>query len=331
MAAISETRRATGAGTHPVAQESLLRRWWRDNATALFFMAPAAVMVAIFFVAPVVITLAMSGTDMATSTGLSRWNWVGLENYERILRGRFTSIIFWNTLLYVAATLTFNVVIGLGVALLSVHLDRRVGGAFRALWLLPRISPSVVYALMWTWAAAAPPFGIINQIVEPFGVPTEGRYWINTDPWLIVILVNGFVGASLGMLVFTSAIESIPGDLFRAARVDGANAWQIVRRITLPLIRWPVLFVLVYQTMSLMASYEYILLTTNGGPGLYVTEVWSLYAFHTALSSYYGNLEFGFGAALAAVLVLMGFVISFILLRVFRFHDLVGETRVEIT
>jgi inositol-phosphate transport system permease protein len=132
------------------------------------------------------------------------------------------------------------------------------------------------------------------------------------------------------MLVFTSAITAIPQDLFRAARVDGASAWQIVRRITLPLIKWPILFVLIYQTMSLIASYEYILLTTDGGPGLYGTEVWSLWAFHTALTNYYGNLEFGYGAAMAAILVVMGLVISLVMLRVFRFGQLVAEPKVEV-
>ncbi|HYU17479.1 MAG TPA: sugar ABC transporter permease [Chloroflexota bacterium] len=313
----------------PAAKESALKNWWRANATALFFMAPVVVMVAAFFLAPVLITLGMSLTDMATSTGLSRWQWIGLDNYERIIRSRFSLTILGNTLLFVAATLAFNVLVGLGVALLTIHVDSKTGTVFRALWLLPRISPSVVYALMWSWAAAAPPFGIINQLGEPFGV--EPRFWLATDPWLILILVNGFVGASLGMLVFTSAIKSIPEDLFRAARVDGANAWQIVRRITLPLLKWPILFVLTYQTMSLFASYEYIFLTTNGGPGLYGTETWSLWAFHTALNSYYGNLEFGLGAAMAAVLVVMGLAISGLLLRLFRFGDLVGDPRVEIT
>jgi inositol-phosphate transport system permease protein len=292
-------------------------------------MAPAVVMVTVFFCVPVLLTLGISLTDMSTATGLSKWQWIALDNYERIVRGRFTSIIFWNTIFYVGATLAFNVLVGLGVALMSTHVERKTGNLFRALWLLPRISPSVIYALMWTWAAAAPPFGIINQLVEPFGVAP--RFWLASDPWLIVILINGFVGASLGMLVFTSAIKSIPEDLFRAARVDGAGAWQIVRRITLPLIKWPILFVVTYQTMSLLASYEYILLTTNGGPGLYGTEVWSLYAFHTALSSYYGNLEFGFGAALAAILVVMGLAVSGVLLRVFRFGDLVSDPRVEIS
>jgi inositol-phosphate transport system permease protein len=292
-------------------------------------MAPALVLVALFFVAPVIITLGMSFTDMATTTGLSKWQWSGLDNYERMVRGSFTLLILGNTIFYVVVTLAFNLLVGLGVALLSVHVDQRTGGVFRAVWLLPRISPSVVYALMWTWAAAAPPFGIINQLVEPFGV--EGRYWINTNPWLMVFLVNGFVGASFGMLVFTSAIRSIPEELFRAARVDGANALQIVRRITLPMLKWPILFVLTYQTMSLFSSYELILLTTNGGPGLYMTEVWSLWAFHTALNSYFGNLEFGYGAALAAVLVTMGLIVSFVLLRIFRFNDLVSEPRIEIT
>ena len=303
--------------------------WWRANATALLFMGPAAVMVLLFFFVPVVITLALSLTDAATATGLSNWQWIGFANFDQMFRGQFAGIVFRNTVFYVLATLAFNVLVGLGIALLSTHVDERAGGFFRGLWLLPRISPSPVYALMWVWAAAIPPFGILNELLSPVGVTP--RDWLNTDPWIIVILVNGFVGASLAMLVFTSAIKSIPEDLFRAARVDGASAWQIVRRITLPLIRWPVLFVLVYQSMSLLASYEYILLTTNGGPGLYTTEVWSLWAFHTALSNYYGNLEFGLGAAMAAILVLVGLVVSFTLLRVFRFNDLVSDPRVEIT
>jgi inositol-phosphate transport system permease protein len=292
-------------------------------------MGPALLLVALFFVVPVVITLGMSLTDMATTTGLSNWQWTGLDNYERLARSRFTLLILGNTIFYVTVTLALNVGAGLGIALLSTHVEPRTGGVFRSLWLLPRITPSVVYTLMWTWAAAAPPFGVINQGVEPFGV--EGRYWINSDPWLIVLLVNGFVGASFGMLVFTSAIRSIPEELFRAARVDGASAWQIVRRITVPLIRWPILFVVTYQTMSLFASYEYIYLTTNGGPGLYNTEVWSLWMFHTALNSYFGNLEFGYGAAMAAVLMVLGFIVSFVLLRIFRFNDLVSDPRIEIT
>src|SRR5437773_1731393 len=318
------------ARTESVAlrREATAAAWCRINASALLFMGPALLLVLVFFLAPVVITFTMSLTDLATSTGLSNWQWIGLENFARIFRSQFWLTILGNTIVYVAVVLTFIVLVGLGVALLTMHMEPKAGGVFRALWLLPRISPSVVYALLWVWAAASPPFGMLNYVVAPCGL--EPRYWIQSDPWLIVIFINGFVGASFGMLILTSAIKAIPEDLFRAAQVDGASALQVIRRITLPLIKWPILFVLVYQTMSLFASYEYIYLTTNGGPGLFATETWSLWAFHSALSNYYGNLEFAYGAALAAILVIMGLGISMVLLRVFRFGQLVAEPRVEV-
>ncbi|MGH2382407.1 MAG: carbohydrate ABC transporter permease [Candidatus Limnocylindria bacterium] len=312
----------------PPARFGAIIGFWRSHGTAVFFMLPALAVTLVLFLAPAIITLGLAFTDTATATGLSRWEWIGWANFEQLLRSSFTPIILRNTLFYVSTTLVLNIALGLGLAILSVHVREGPGRFFRALWLLPRITPSVVYALMWVWASAAPPFGIINQAVAPLGV--EPRAWLSTDPWLIVITINGFVGASFGMIVFTSAIQSIPEDLFRAARVDGASAWQIVRRITLPLLRWPILFVFVYQAMSLLASYEYILLTTDGGPGLYGTEVWSLWAFHTALNSYYGNLQFGLGAAMATVLVLIGIVVSASLLRLFHFGSLVTEPRVEI-
>jgi len=146
----------------------------------------------------------------------------------------------------------------------------------------------------------------------------------------VIILANGFVGASFGMIIFTSAIESILPDYLMAAKVDGASTLQTIRYIILPMIKWPILFVLSYQTLSLLASYEYILLLTNVGPGFYTTEVWSLYAFHLALSNYFGNVQFGYGAALAAVLVVIGIITSVIYLKVFRFRELVAEPKIEV-
>jgi inositol-phosphate transport system permease protein len=96
------------------------------------------------------------------------------------------------------------------------------------------------------------------------------------------------------------------------------------------MIRWPLLFVTAYQTLSLLTSFETILLLTGGGPGFYTTEVWALHAYHTALSNYFGNTEFGYGSALAAVLVVIGIIASVIYLRVFRFNEMVSEPKVEV-
>jgi inositol-phosphate transport system permease protein len=158
------------------------------------------------------------------------------------------------------------------------------------------------------------------------GVVGAENYDMLTDnPWLVIVLVNGFVGASMGMVIFTSAIKSIPPQLIMAATVDGANTLQRIRHVTLPAIAWPVMFVTMYQTLSLLTSYEYILLVTDGGP-LYQTEVWSLYIFHVAISDF----EFGYGAGLSLGLMAIGAIVVFVGWRVFGFGKHTAPPRIEV-
>ena len=149
-----------------------------------------------------------------------------------------------------------------------------------------------------------------------------------TNAWIFVILINGFVGASMGMIIFGSAIQAIPRPILHASAVDGASRWQQVRHIILPQLRWPLLFVTSYQTLSLLTSFEYILLSTDGGPGS-TTEVWALAAYHAALQNYTGNLQYGYGAAMALFLVGAGIVLSLLYLRLFRFRAMLGRPRIE--
>ena len=308
-----------------------LRSLWAKLSThsaPLLFMSPATILVLLFFFLPVIVTLWISMTNMSVAT-FRGYEMVGFANYARIIASRWTVKILKNTAFYVITTLCcFNVGMALFLSLLTTHINKKAGTLFRTLWLLPRITPSVIYVLMWTWATADAPHGIFNQLLSPLGV--EPKNWLTSEPWLIVVLANGFVGASFGMIIFTSAIESILPDYFMAAKVDGASTLQTIRYIILPMIKWPILFVLSYQTLSLLASYEYILLLTEGGPGFYTTETWSLYAFHLALSNYFGNVQFGYGAALAAVLVTIGVIVSIIYLRVFKFGELVAEPKIEV-
>ena len=243
---------------------------------------------------------------------------------------RFFPKILRNTFQYVILTLLFfNVGLALALALLTAHVSRRAGFFFRLLWLLPRITPSVVYIVMWRRIAQQPPYGILNQFLGWFGVE-HLPYWIPETPWVFVVLVNGFVGASFGMIIFTSAIEAIPSDLIIAAKVDGAGTMALIRDITLPLLRWPLFFVVTYQTLSLLVSFEYILLLTNGGPGLFTTEVWALTAYKRALQTYFGSNQWAYGAAWGFVLVVIGAALSITYLRVFRFNDLVQEPKIDV-
>lgn len=318
------------AGSETLAALPSTSRWTRIRTTleAWGFMGPAAVLVTLFFFIPVILMLWISLTNLSSST-MGSSEFIGLGNFTRLFGDKFYPKILRNTIFYVVFTLTFfNVGLALVVALLTTHINRRAGFFFRVLWLLPRITPSVVYILMWKRLAGQEPFGIFNQVLVPLGI--ESRWWLQDNPWLFVILVNGFVGASFGMIIFTSAIESIPRDYIIAAKVDGASTWQIIRDITIPLIRWPLLFVTTYQTLSLLTSFEYILLLTNGGFKLFETEVWALTAYKRAFGGYFANNQWGYGAAWGFILVLIGIVLSVIYLRVFNFKELVQEPRIDV-
>lgn len=302
----------------------------RINWTPYLFILPAAVVVLLFFFIPAGTLFYLSLTDRSAAN-FSSPNFVGLENYDIILNDRFMLKILRNTLFYVGTTLLFfNMGLALIIALITTHIDRRSGILFRTLWMLPRLTPSVVYIMMWKRIAADEPFGILNQFLTPFGF--EAVSWLSSkgNPWLFVILVNGFIGASFGMIIFTSAIEAIPKDFLRAALVDGASIWQRIRHVIMPSLRWPVLFVVTYQSLSLLTSFELIWLLTDGGPGLYRTEVWALTAYKRALANYFGNAQWGLGSAWAVFLVIIGFVLAVVYMRYFRFDAMVEEPKIEV-
>lgn len=312
-----------------VAEADGVRRR-RINWTPYVFILPAAVIVTLFFFIPAGTLFYVAMTDRA-SANFSNPDFVGLQNFDIIINDRFMLKILRNTLFYTGMTLLiFNLGMALIIALVTTHIDRRTGIVFRTLWMLPRLTPSVIYIMMWKRIAADAPFGILNQFLSPFGV--EAVSWLSSrgNPWLFVILVNGFVGASFGMIIFTSAIESIPKDYLRAALVDGASTWQRIRHVILPSLRWPLLFVVTYQSLSLLTSFELIWLLTDGGPGLYTTEVWALTAYKRALDNYFGNAQWGLGSAWAVFLVIIGIVLAYVYMRYFRFDAMVNDPKIDV-
>lgn len=270
----------------------------------------------------------ISGDDQTALVkhGYTGWVWT-TDNMKLLFTLDSTSRYAMNTAFYVVLTLAFNVCFGLFLAISTFYLPAWQASTFRTIWFLPRILPPVLYVLMWKWFTWDT--GFIATISGYFGIaPKNWMLDTSANAWFFVVLINGFVGASLGMILFSSAIKAIPGSMLYASEVDGANRWQQVRYIILPQLRWPILFTTSYQTLSLLTSFEYILLATDGGPGR-ATEVWALAAYHTALNNYGGNLQYGFGAAYALVLVIIGIAASLLYLRFFNFKELVAKPRIE--
>ena len=295
----------------------------RRRLDRALFLGPATVLLALFFLAPVIVDLGLAFTDMGRNLRVTHFT---TDNVERMLTGdrRLPSVIA-TTFIYVLCTLAiFNISYGLILALLTTALPERAGAFFRSVWLLPRMSPSVVYALLWTWVVAPTDYGLLNQMLAAMGLPLVD---LKSDaPMVVVVLANGFVGASFGMIIFTSAIRSIPQHLFHAARVDGAGGLAIVRYVTLPAIRWQLSFVTLYQALALLVSFEYIWLITDGGP-FFDTTVYALYVYTRA----FGNGQYAYGAALALGLVVVGVAVALVLWRFFDMRALLQKPRIEVS
>ncbi len=273
------------------------------------------------------IVLNNAQTEALVDVAYTGWTFT-TQNFKTMLELPDTKKTLINTLFYVFATLIlFNTGFALVLSISTHYMPSRPAGFFRSIWLLPRVTPPVLYVLMWKWLAWDT--GFLSVILEPLGFAP--RNWMLDTPanaWTFIILINGIVGASMGMLIFSSAIKAIPPALFHASEVDGATRRQQIWHIILPQLRWPILFITIYQTLSLLTSFEYILLATDGGPGG-ATEVWALSTYLKALSNYGGALQYGYGAALSLVLVVIGISVSLIYLKLFDFKNLTAPPKIE--
>ena len=294
----------------------------RRRIDRLLFLGPATALLVIFFMAPVLVDIGIAFSDMGRNLRVSQFT---TGNVERMLSGDFRLAgVLTTTFIYVLCTLAiFNVSYGLILALATTALPERTGAFFRAVWLLPRMSPSVVYALLWTWVVAPTDYGLLNQVLTVVGLPLFDMK--SQAPMLLIVLANGFIGASFGLIIFTSAIRSIPEHLFHAARVDGAGELAIIRHVTLPAIRWQLSFVTIYQSLSLLVSFEYIWLITNGGP-FFDTTVYALYVYRRA----FDNGQYAYGAALAFGLDVVGTALALVLWRFFDMLALLQRPRIEV-
>ena len=238
----------------------------RQRLDMALFLGPACLLLAFFFLAPVIVNVVLAFTDMGRNLRIT-------QAHDRELRadadGRSPPARCAGRHRHLRAGHARDLQSSPSGSCSRWSPPRCPTGAgafFRAVWLLPRMSPSVVYALLWGWVVAPTDYGLLNQTLGAFGLPPIDMK--SDAPVVLIILANGFIGASFGMIIFTSAIRAIPQHLFWAARVDGASGLAIVRHITLPAIRWQISFVTIYQALSLLVSFEYIWLITDGGPVL---------------------------------------------------------------
>ena len=223
---------------------------------------------------------------------------------------------FWNslllTLIYTATTVVLQVVLGLSLALLVMQIPRGQT-VLRIAAILPIVLAPVVVGLFWRTLLLSPDFGLVDLVSHALGFGSHA--WLG-DPQLAlvsVIAIHTWQWTPFAFLVLLASLASLPPDVFEAARIDRANAWQRFRRITLPLLRPAIVIVVIMRTMIALSAFAAIFAATGGGPGT-ATEILNLYAYRTSFTEF--NL--GYGAALAVVLLVITLAVSFLMFRLRR-------------
>jgi multiple sugar transport system permease protein len=236
----------------------------------------------------------------------------GIDNYAKMgADPRFWNSL-WLTLVYTACTVALQMTLGLSLALLVLQIPRGQG-ALRVAAILPIVLAPVVVGLFWRTLVLAPDVGLVDVATRALGLGSHN--WLG-DPQLAlvsVIAIHTWQWTPFAFLVILASLSSLPPDVFEAARIDRANAWQRFRHITLPLIRPALVIVVIMRTMIALSAFAAIFAATGGGPGT-ATEILNLYAYRTSFS----ELNLGYGAALAMVLLAITLIVSFVMFRVRR-------------
>jgi multiple sugar transport system permease protein len=288
----------------------------KETLAAWLFILPDFIGLFIFVAIPMVLALSLGFFSV---DGFGGYKFVGLANYQRMLRDPLFLKSLGVTIAYVICLVPGLYISGLGLALL-VRQRIPLIGLWRSLFFMPYVVSLVVVALIWK-VLLIDKVGFINRMLELVGL--QGRSWLGEPNLALgaVLIVTIWFLMGYYMIIFLSGLQDIPREYYEAAKIDGANSWAMFTNITLPLLRPTSFFVLLVSTVSAVSgsqAFDLIYVMTNGGPA----NSTSLAVFYIYQQAFKFN-NYGYAAAMASVLVVVLLamtVVLFALTRGGRFH-----------
>lgn len=273
---------------------------------------PAMLVLAFFFAGPAIYNISLSFQELSLFDIGKEGRWVGLDNFSRVLSDPSTAHALYNTTLPLTiVTVAVRLVLGLALALLlnaTVFTRWRLGWLVRSLILVPWVTPPVVAVAAWKWLLDAR-YGVVNQLLVGSGLLDQGIPFLakTSTVWFSIQTMLVWRELPFVVITFLAALQSIPTELRDAARIDGANKWQIQTRIVLPLLKPVIAVVTLLTTIWTFNNFVYVWLATRGGPGDY-TQVLATQMYSTSFVDY----RMGEGAAIGVLMSLIMFVFALV-------------------
>jgi alpha-glucoside transport system permease protein len=275
----------------------------RYDISVLFFLGVPGLMLTVFMIIPTIYNFVLS-FNRGRRGELNEW--VGLDNYVNLLNDRsFINLstfppsgALWNNVLWILFYVTFVIFLGLVVAVLASRV--RYESIVKAIVFLPMAIAATALAVIWrNIYAPSPDIGLLNAMINPFTDPIS---WLGNPGFVNYALIAVGIWGSVGFatVILSAALKGIPGEIIEAARVDGASERQIFFRIIIPMVSLPMSVLAVTLTVNVIKLFDLIFVMTNGGPGTASRVI----AF-TFYQEAFGSGQFGKGAAVAVVMLLL--------------------------
>ena len=299
--AIPMDRARTRVGTERVRPVRSQRQ--REELLAWLFISPWLIGFVVFTGGAMVYSLYISFFE---TNFLNRNDYVGLQNYDRLL----DDPLFWKSLrvtfYYTALAVPLSTLSALGLALM-LNQKLRLSSFWRTVYYLPAIVSGVAVSLIWAWVLD-PNDGLLNSLLDTVGI--QGPRWFASEEWAVPGMVLIAVwGAGTNMLLYLAGLQSIPTDLKEAARIDGAGPVRAFFGVTLPLLTPTIFFNVVLSVIGSFQVFTQAYVLTRGGPNN-ATLTMVLYLYKRGFGDY-GTFEFGYASAIAWALfvVILGFTL----------------------
>ncbi|MFC4624001.1 carbohydrate ABC transporter permease [Daeguia caeni] len=273
------------------------------------FMTPTILVLALIVAAPLLYSLYLSLHEYIMTYG--QGDFIGLQNYAVMMSAEFAGVS-WVTLKLTFLVVVIEFLIAFGLALLLNQPWLRFREFYLVVLMLPMLMTPVAVALMFR-LMFNPNLGIINWLFGLVGIPAQGWFGDPNLALATVIFVDVWHETSLMLLMLYAGLKSLPLDPIEAARIDGANALQILRHVTLPMLRPVILVTLLIRMISALKSYDLIYMLTQGGPGK-STETISFYAYRLG----FRFLDIGQAAAVSFILLVAVVALTLVLLRIMK-------------
>ncbi|MFR1832133.1 MAG: carbohydrate ABC transporter permease [Lachnospiraceae bacterium] len=277
------------------------KRALKNSVTAYLFLLPNFLGFLAFTLIPIIFSMVLGFMEWDSANPMV---FVGLDNFKRMLTDETFKISLWNTIYYAVFTVPLTMAAALGLALI---LNQKIKGTniFRTVFFFPHVASLVAIAVVWN-LLFHPTLGPINNILRAVGIDNPPGWTASVD-WAMPAVIIVSIWKSMGyyMVLYLSGLQSIPAELYEAAKVDGANRFQRFKHITLPMLTPTTFFVSIMLTIACFKVFDLISVMTNGGPGR-ATNVLVLDIYNTAFINY----EFGYASAIAMVLFVIVLTIT---------------------